>query len=93
MTARKKPIQKDDETSPQPQFSKKDLINSVIKKKQKRGSFFGSNIQNQINLGVQQNQKKFQYKINYNKQIRLLMIQKKIFTQKKKEFNYQNISH
>jgi phosphate starvation-inducible PhoH-like protein len=35
MTARKKPIQKDDETSPQPQFSKKDLINSVIKKKQK----------------------------------------------------------
>jgi phosphate starvation-inducible PhoH-like protein len=35
MTVRKKPIQKDDETSPQPQFSKKDLINSVIKKKQK----------------------------------------------------------
>ena len=35
MTTRKKPIQKDDETSPQPQFSKKDLINSVIKKKQK----------------------------------------------------------
>jgi len=35
MTSRKKPIQKDDETSPQPQFSKKDLINSVIKKKQK----------------------------------------------------------
>jgi phosphate starvation-inducible PhoH-like protein len=35
MTARKKPIQKDDETSPQPQFSKKDFINSVIKKKQK----------------------------------------------------------
>ena len=35
MTTRKKPIQKDDELSPQPQFSKKDLINSVIKKKQK----------------------------------------------------------
>jgi phosphate starvation-inducible PhoH-like protein len=35
MTARKKPIQKDDETSPQPQFSKKDFINSIIKKKQK----------------------------------------------------------
>ena len=26
MTTRKKPIQKDDELSPQPQFSKKDLI-------------------------------------------------------------------
>ena len=35
MTIRKKPTQKDDESSPQPQFSKKDLINSVIKKKQK----------------------------------------------------------
>lgn len=35
MTSRRKPTQKDDETSPQLQFSKKDFINSIIKKKQK----------------------------------------------------------
>jgi phosphate starvation-inducible PhoH-like protein len=57
MTARKKPKQKDDETSPQPQFSKKDLINSVIKKKQKnkfltesQETYYNLLIKNQITI-------------------------------------------